>query len=252
MNVTIMTCSIFTEDDVCSAFDGMKRRYESMLRKKFSHLFIVSVKKLKTKFKKSKDKKRFIEELKIRYGINRKMNSIKRLLYKIREKQKWGLECYENLYSILVDYIDVETRELRKDYEHLVTGWFEVRAFFDRYKRLVKKNYASSLKIRYKVAPPIIATIKSLWEEVCEQFALPPLKVLLYDKRYGSLILTWVIDTDEETNIIVKTLLIQNLQVNIPFLEQNNITHLIYNFEVIYDVSVGPVIYGIANFPLLH
>lgn len=246
-----MTYSVFTEGDVCSAFDEMEQQYEPMLRQKFTDLFEISVTELEKKFEDPEDKKKFIKTLRRRYEIEENTDNIEDLLDKIRIKKKWGLERYQGLYCILEEHVDLETHQLRQYYKHLVTGWFEVRAFFDTYKRLVKEKYAYRLHVRYNVPPSIIERIKTLWGEIRERFVLPPLEVLLYDKRYSSLLLTWVIDADEETNAIVRTLLIQNLQVNIPFLEENDITHLIYNFEVIYPVSVGPVIHGIDNFPLL-
>ena len=93
-------------------------------------------------------------------------------------------------------------------------------------------KYAHTLQVYCKVSPKTIDEIKILWRVICERFELPPLKALLYDKRYTSLLLTWLIDADQETSKTVRKLLLRYSPAGIQFLQENNITHLIYNFEV--------------------
>lgn len=220
------------------ACDELVEEYEGMLREQFSYLMEASVRALERKLKRRKEKDSFIEDLRRQYCVNSTTIGIKELLDAIRMKRNWGLTRYRGLHYILRKYVDEETFTLREKYSNLVIGFYEVREFFCRYKELVKIKYAHSLQARYKVPPATIEEIKKLWNEICKRFILPPLKALLYDKRYSSLTLTWLIDADEETTTIIRNLLTQHLQANTPFLQDNNITHLIYNFEVLYPVSI--------------
>ena len=220
--------------DMHSACKVLVKEYECMLRKGFSRLIEKSIKKLNKLSEKIK--KRFIRDVARRYNM-RETNDIAELINEISVKMEWGLDNCQDLFCILKDYVYDDTKELCKTYENFVTGLYEVRAFFYQYNELRIINYAHRLQIRFKVEPAIIEKIKNLWKEICKRFNLPPLNALLYDKRYSSLTLTWLIDADEETSIIIRATLIRYLPANIPFFQANDITHLIYNFEVLYPVS---------------
>ena len=223
---------------VSDACGELIEEYKTRLRRKFSQLIYASVKALNTKLRRQRDKNRFIQDLERQYNIrNSKSMDIGRLLDTICKKRNWGLKKYRGLFDILKNYVDEETFALRENYKDLVTGLYEVQTFFDRYKQLVKIKYAHTLQVYCKVPPETIDKIKKLWRDICERFELPPLKALLYDKRYSSLLLTWLIDTDEGTSKTVRKLLLQYLPAGIQFLQENNITHLIYNFEVLQHVS---------------
>ena len=208
------------------------------MRRDFSDLMYSSVEALKQKLRKKSDRKRFIQDIVRQYRI-RKVETmrIRKIMDTLCENEEWGLQRYRGLFFILKTYVNKETIKLRDKYKDLVTGWYEVRSLSDRYKRIIRKKNDHEFKVRYKVPPRTISTIKRLWRDISDRFNLPPLEALLYDKRYSSLILTWLIYADEETSALIRNLLIENMPANIPFLEENNITHIIYDFEVLYPVS---------------
>lgn len=214
-----------------------------MLREKFSHLMKASVRVLEKRLKGRKCKD-FIQDLKRQYRVKNSENmGINELLDIIRIKRNWGYKRYHGLFRILMKYVHEETFKRREKYRDLVIGLHDVKSFFCRYQCVRdRKKYAQSLQVHYKVSPRVIDKIKKLWNEICKRFNLPPLRKLLYDIRYSSLTLTWLIDADEETSTIIRNLLIQHLPANKPFLQEENITHLLYNFEVLYPVSLLHVI----------
>ena len=208
------------------------------MRRDFSDLMYSSVEALKQKLRKKSDRKRFIQDIVRQYRI-RKVETmrIRKIMDTLCENEEWGFQRYRGLFFILRTYVNKETIKLRDKYKDLVTGWYEVRSLSDRYKRIIRKKNDHEFKVRYKVPPRTICAIKRLWRDISDRFNLPPLEALLYDKRYSSLILTWLIYAGEETSALIRNLLIENMPANIPFLEENNITHIIYDFEVLYPVS---------------
>lgn len=228
-----------THSDVHSAFSELSEQYKALLRRKFSALVRESVKQLNDKLSNPEDKEEFVQDMQARHtAISFPDTSVGGMLHTICKEEKLELGNYYPLFFILEDYVDKETDILRKNYECLVTGLHEVESFYDDYKDEVRRMHPYTVQVRYKVTPDTKSEINTIWTKICQRFNLPPLKVLLHDERYGSLLLMWVFDTDEETSAMIRNLLIQNLPANIPFLQENNITHLIYNFEVLYPVSV--------------
>ena len=120
-----------------SACKELIEEYEEILREKFSCLISASIEELERKPNRRGEKVSFIQDLTRRYGIkNSKTFGIEELLDTIVIKRKWGITRYKGLYSILQKYVSKETLTLWENYEHLVTGFYEVRTFFDRYRKL--------------------------------------------------------------------------------------------------------------------
>ena len=220
------------------ACDELLRKYTAKVQTEFFNLISHSVKALERLGE--RDRQKFIRYIKRRFKIAIPPDmEIEEIMDTLCESFNWELENTEDLYSILQIHVDNDTVELRNHYYELVTGLYDVRSFLDRYKALIKCKYAHTLKVRYKVAPSIIDMVKKLWTQIRTRFTLPPLNVVLYDRQYSSLILTWRIDTDAETSELIKKLLSDHMKANIPFLKENKITHIIYDFKVFYSVSLA-------------
>ena len=227
-------------DTVKQACQRLERSYTAIVIEKFSNLMSASIKALESLRK--RDQKQFIRDMRLRYPlmISKKMN-IRKIMTTLQKKCNWGMDKNEELNRILTKYVDTKTKKIRQEYNDFIVGLYEVCSLFDVYKELIKCEYSQRVDICYEVPPHIIVELKTLWEDVCTMFRLPPLNTLLRDKRYSSLIITWLIDADEETSTLIRNSFILHMSANTQFMEENNITHLIYNFEVLYPVPVSSV-----------
>lgn len=214
-----------------TARDELLRHYNAILRREFSCLVNQSIEALEHKLIDPDKKEKFIKDLKRRYRIRENYAEIDEMLDAICDQEDLGLDNYQALFCILVDYVDNETLKLRTMYENVVAAWKEVKAYFERSN---DPDYINShtLQVRYKVPP---ADVKNASDDICKMFELPSLKILLlYNERDGSILLTWVINI---ANAVTRDLLQRNVSANSQILNEKSISHVIYNFEVLYPVS---------------
>ena len=212
------------------------------MREKYSDLFNYAVTKLKEKLKNKNDYERFIWDMENRFStVALDITDCSTALRSISRGSGWSYLRYIDLFSILRRYVGEEIVKVCDEYEELYNGHIAVKLISAKLlgTKRIRDEYNNTFMVR--VSPLTTSATKELindlWETVHVHFHLPKLDILLYDKTYGSLQLTWLIKADQETSVLIRSLLIHYMPPNKAILWKNNITHIIFNHETLYPVS---------------